>query len=86
VSSVKYELGFYILEDDILHSHCRVNLKSYELLHCSKNSITIYDPATCERCVHTNILFPSIVVHYNQNKLLCLDLMNHSHCWISSAS
>jgi hypothetical protein len=29
VSSVKYELGFYIPEDDILHSHCRENLKSY---------------------------------------------------------
>jgi hypothetical protein len=29
VSPVKYELGFYVLEDDILHSHCRENLKSY---------------------------------------------------------
>jgi hypothetical protein len=26
---VKYELGFYISEDDILHSHRRQNLKSY---------------------------------------------------------
>jgi hypothetical protein len=29
VSPVKYELGFYIPEDAILHSHRRVNLKSY---------------------------------------------------------
>jgi hypothetical protein len=29
VSPVKYELGFYIPEDDILHSHCSENLKSY---------------------------------------------------------
>jgi hypothetical protein len=29
VSPVKYELGFYIPEDDILHSHCRENLKYY---------------------------------------------------------
>jgi hypothetical protein len=29
VSPVKYELGYYIPEDDILHSHCRENLKSY---------------------------------------------------------
>jgi hypothetical protein len=29
VSPVKYELGFYIPEDGILHSHCRKNLKSY---------------------------------------------------------
>jgi hypothetical protein len=29
VSPVKYELCFYIPDDDILHSHCRENLKSY---------------------------------------------------------
>jgi hypothetical protein len=29
VSPVKYELGSYIPEDAILHSHCRENLKSY---------------------------------------------------------
>jgi hypothetical protein len=29
VSPVRYELGFYIPEDDILHSHRRENLKSY---------------------------------------------------------
>jgi hypothetical protein len=30
VSSLKYEVGFYIPEDDILHSHRRRNLKSYK--------------------------------------------------------
>jgi hypothetical protein len=29
MSPVKYELGFYIPENDILHSHRRENLKSY---------------------------------------------------------
>jgi hypothetical protein len=29
VSTVKYELGFYIPEDSILHSHRRENLKFY---------------------------------------------------------
>jgi hypothetical protein len=29
VFPVKYELGFYFPEDDILHSHRRENLKSY---------------------------------------------------------
>jgi hypothetical protein len=29
VSPVRYELAFYIPEDDILHSHCRENLKCY---------------------------------------------------------
>jgi hypothetical protein len=29
VFPVRYELGFYIPEDDILHSHRRENFKSY---------------------------------------------------------
>jgi hypothetical protein len=29
MSPVKYELGFYIPEDGILHSHRRENVKSY---------------------------------------------------------
>jgi hypothetical protein len=29
---VRYELGFYIPEDDIIHSHRRDNLKSYVLV------------------------------------------------------
>jgi hypothetical protein len=29
MSLVRYELGFHILEDDILDSHRRENLKSY---------------------------------------------------------
>jgi hypothetical protein len=32
VSPVKYEMGLYIPEDDILHSHHRGNLKPYILL------------------------------------------------------
>jgi hypothetical protein len=32
VSSVRYELGFYIPENGILHSHRRENLKSYKHL------------------------------------------------------
>jgi hypothetical protein len=32
VSPVKYELGFYIPEDDILHSHRPENLRSYMVL------------------------------------------------------
>jgi hypothetical protein len=30
--SVRYELGVYIQEDDILHSHRRENLKSFNWL------------------------------------------------------
>jgi hypothetical protein len=32
VSPVKYDLGFYITEDDISHSHRRENIKSYTVL------------------------------------------------------
>jgi hypothetical protein len=32
VSPVRYEQGFYIPEDDIVHSHRRENLKSYIVL------------------------------------------------------
>jgi hypothetical protein len=32
VSPVRYELGFYISEDGILHSHRRENLKSYTVI------------------------------------------------------
>jgi hypothetical protein len=49
VSPVKYELGFYIPEDTILHSHRRENLKSYargldhreDLRHGKKYNIKI---------------------------------------------
>jgi hypothetical protein len=32
VSPVKYELGFYIPEDDILHSYPCENIKSYKFV------------------------------------------------------
>jgi hypothetical protein len=32
VSPVKYELDFYIPDDDILQSHRRENLKSYTII------------------------------------------------------
>jgi hypothetical protein len=35
MSPVKYELGFYIPEDGILHSHRRQHLKSYLYLFLS---------------------------------------------------
>jgi hypothetical protein len=36
VSPVKYELGVYIPEDDILHSHRSGNLSSYSELRLSE--------------------------------------------------
>jgi hypothetical protein len=37
VSPVKYELGVYIPEDDILHSHCREMNPESVLTGCSKS-------------------------------------------------
>jgi hypothetical protein len=41
VSPVKYELGFYIPEDDILHSYRRENLQSYTLVEVQLLSILV---------------------------------------------
>jgi hypothetical protein len=41
VSPVKYELGSYIPEDDILHSHRHENLKSYILIHSLQPAIHV---------------------------------------------
>jgi hypothetical protein len=41
VSPVKYELGFYIPEDDILHSHRRENLKYASLVLLSAAAVHI---------------------------------------------
>jgi hypothetical protein len=44
VSPVKYELRFYIPQDDILHSHCRGNLKSdIEFQHLYEETKKKYD-------------------------------------------
>jgi hypothetical protein len=49
VSPLKYELGFYIPVDDILHSHRRENLKPY-----MKNQV----PRPYEEKRHIQVLLP----------------------------
>jgi hypothetical protein len=39
VSPVRYQLGFYIPEDAILHSHRRENLKSYKEIYICKSHV-----------------------------------------------
>jgi hypothetical protein len=51
MSPVKYERGFYIPEDDILHSHSRENFKFYT------ESRLFKDAAKCEHCRHKQVLF-----------------------------
>jgi hypothetical protein len=51
VSPVKYELGFYIPDDDILHSHRRENLKSYiALTGWALQRIRNVSPVKYEQC------------------------------------
>jgi hypothetical protein len=45
VSPVKYELGFYIPEDDILHSYRREHLKSYIVLPFRAQWLVYVPPA-----------------------------------------
>jgi hypothetical protein len=49
VSPVKYEMGFYIPEDGILHSHCRENVKSYTTLRIVERQTDIKGLALYER-------------------------------------
>jgi hypothetical protein len=44
MSPVKYEMGFYILEDDSLHSYRREYLKSYRnILTAVQTIITVWE-------------------------------------------
>jgi hypothetical protein len=45
---VKYELGFYIPEDDILHSHRRENLKSSEKIVEDRETKMVIREMKCE--------------------------------------
>jgi hypothetical protein len=50
VFPVKYELAFCIPEDDILHSDCRENLKSYVIIvsdiwQVEVNLLNVFTPA-----------------------------------------
>jgi hypothetical protein len=50
VFPVKYELGFYMPEDDILHSHRREMLSSYitSLFVVVNDKLTVFHTRACE--------------------------------------
>jgi hypothetical protein len=54
---VKYELGFYIPEDDILHSDRRENLKPHTLITSSALVVSLFqrvasiNPINCSACI-----------------------------------
>jgi hypothetical protein len=56
VSPVKYELGFYIPDDAILHSHCCENLKSY--IHC----VSSFDLNTSQQWRTVNLIMHKTII------------------------
>jgi hypothetical protein len=80
VSPVKYEQGFYITEDDILHSHCCENLKSYVInfpfyllfLVCLALAFAILLLLFVVLCFISHSLFISALEIKNQIDLLLL--------------
>jgi hypothetical protein len=61
VSPVKYELGFYIPEDNILHSHRRENLKSKsEFTTLSERASFLVSELSCGggEVERSRVLFP----------------------------
>jgi hypothetical protein len=60
VSPVKYELGFYNPEDDILHSHRRESLKCCIVEDNSQSAM------------HKDLSYGTILASKHQRKLECL--------------
>jgi hypothetical protein len=61
---VRYELGFYIPEDGILHTHRRENLKSYrDYLRNSMQTGSEAHPVYCLRSGHRRNIRPWDAVH-----------------------
>jgi hypothetical protein len=56
---VKYELGFYIPEDGILHSHRRADIHSYLLL----KSAVVWNVAPC-RCCESRVSEEGSALHF----------------------
>jgi hypothetical protein len=61
VSPVKYKLGFYVPEDDILHSHCRESIKSYKTFLYFFNA-TVHISRECIDIVHICLLTINSVI------------------------
>jgi hypothetical protein len=72
VSPVKYELGFYIPEDDILHSHCRENLTSdMNMLAKSAKHLNCIQRIIGSKLGRGHTLWPAVLHSY--------ELIIHSH-------
>jgi hypothetical protein len=73
VSPVRYELGFYIPEDGILHSHRRENLKSYRIGPCLRTKVPREDTEGIlppKRCVLNKAPDMNNVQNYDTYKII----------------
>jgi hypothetical protein len=72
VSPVKYELGFYIPEDGILHSHCREQLKSYyKVVHKSQKNGVFWAITPCGSCKNGRFGGTWCLHHQGDKNLVC---------------
>jgi hypothetical protein len=69
VSPVKYELGFYIPEDDNLHSHRRENLKSYLIIVCT--NVCMARALNACPIAHAHAHIPAVNVHIHRSLDVC---------------
>jgi hypothetical protein len=70
---VRYGLGFYILEDGILHSHRRENLKSY-----MKNAV-FWDVTLCGSCENRRFGRTYIIQHQGDHNQRARDTVNSNY-------
>jgi hypothetical protein len=78
VSPVKYELGFYIPEDDILHSHRREDIKTYILYEDSSVVMSQYDSSF-------GLCGLSAKLHPTFSYFFCIDITRNRDPFLSQA-
>jgi hypothetical protein len=78
MSPVRYELGFYIPEDDVLHSHRRDNLKPYTLSDLVKFTENLF-------CKATSVIFSSRQVSAKLHGKTCIRVLQTQMCQFNSS-
>jgi hypothetical protein len=74
MSPVRYELGFYIPEECVLHAHRRENLKSYVEITHFPSAIQLHK----HQCLHSHY------INLSQRDSSAVICSRYSHCWQQS--